>query len=92
MYFPLFLSIYILEFRSTASSPSEVEDLIEIIEEADLIQADRMIDDEPYHDARGRPKDARKLKQMEEMMLALDLDGVEVKDGPSGKEWEVNLD
>lgn len=81
----------ILEFRSTASTPSEAEDLIEITEEADLIQADRIIDDEPYRDGSGRANSAKKLKQVEKMMLALDLDEVEVKDEPNGEEWEVNM-
>lgn len=51
-----------------------------------------MIDDEPYHDARGRANTAENLKQVEEMVLALDLDEIDVKDGPSEEEWTVNMD
>lgn len=91
-FFNLYLFFYILEFRSSASTPSEADDLIEITEEADLIQEERMIDDEPDHDDRGRANAARKLIQMEEMMLALDLDEVEVNEGANEEEWKVNMD
>lgn len=55
-----------------------------------------MIDDEPFpeagQDGRGHVNTAKKLRQVEKMMLALDLDDVDKKDGQSTEEWEVNMD
>lgn len=53
-------------------------------------------DDEPFpeagQDGRGKANNAEKLRQVEKMMLALDLDEVNEKEGLSTQEWEVNMD
>lgn len=53
-------------------------------------------DDEPFpeagQDGRGKANAAKKLRQVEKMMLALDLDEDDKKEGPSTEEWEVNTD
>lgn len=53
-------------------------------------------DDEPLpeagQDGRSKANNAKKLRQVEKMMLALDLDEVDEKEGPSTEEWEVNMD
>lgn len=74
---------------STPPIPSEAEDFIDIVEEADLIQEERMIDDESFDDVSGRANAAAK-----EMMLTLDLEEVDVSERPyeeiSEEEWQVN--
>lgn len=53
-------------------------------------------DDEPFpeagQDGRGKANNAEKLRQVEKMMLALDLDEVNEKEGLGTQEWEVNMD
>lgn len=54
-------------------------------------------DDEPFpeagQDGRGKANTAKKLRQAEKMMLALDLDEEDnKKEGASTEEWEVNTD
>ncbi|XP_029006831.1 NFX1-type zinc finger-containing protein 1 [Betta splendens] len=58
------------------SSDSEVEDLIEIAEEADLIQAERMIEDGSRGEGGGRKKGGAEgsIRAVEEHMLAMTLD------------------
>lgn len=54
-----------------------------------------MIDDGPYPDGRGRANAARNFKQVEEKMLALDLNDlneeVYVKE-EANEEFKVNMD
>lgn len=73
----------------------EEEDLIEIAEEAELIQAERIIEDNwgPKGGRDGRKKgdmdDA--LRVMEEMMLAMNLDKEDIKAEQSENGWEVKM-
>ncbi|XP_030275595.1 NFX1-type zinc finger-containing protein 1 isoform X4 [Sparus aurata] len=78
-----------------AEEPMELdeEDLIEIAEEADLIQAERIIDDNT--DPRGgrdgrRNQDVEEaLREMEENMLAMNLDEAEIQAEQSEDGWEI---
>ncbi|XP_023281831.1 NFX1-type zinc finger-containing protein 1 [Seriola lalandi dorsalis] len=74
----------------------EEEDLIEIAEEADLIQAERIIDDN-IGPRRGR--DGRKtgnmeeaVREVEELMLAMNLDKAEIQAEQSEEGWEMQRD
>ncbi|KAM9410372.1 NFX1-type zinc finger-containing protein 1 [Pholidichthys leucotaenia] len=61
----------------------EAEDLIEIAEEADLIQEGRIIEDEwVIEDRDGRKKEEMKqaVKAIEEMMLAVNIDEADIQD------------
>lgn len=73
----------------------EEEDLIEIVEEADLIQAERIIED--YIDP-GVGGDGRKnghteddVREVEEMMLAVNLDKVDIQAEQSEEGWQVKF-
>ncbi|XP_024125640.1 NFX1-type zinc finger-containing protein 1 isoform X2 [Oryzias melastigma] len=76
----------------------EVEDLIEIAEEADLIQEERMIDDNwtmsPAAGKDGRQKgdlgDA--VRAVERLMLAMNLDNVGPQAEQSGEAWQMQRD
>ncbi|XP_070815806.1 NFX1-type zinc finger-containing protein 1 [Chaetodon trifascialis] len=74
----------------------EEEDLIEIAEEADLIQAERIIDDNMG--PRGGKNDRKKgdteeaLRKVEELMLAMNLDGAEIQAQQSEEGWEMQRD
>lgn len=88
--------------NEATEEPMEVEeeDLIEIAEEADLIQADRFIDDnlDPRGGRDGRKKEDTEeaVRAVEELMLAMNLDKADIKaERKEGKmekeEWEVKL-
>ena len=69
------------------------DDLIEIAEEADLIQEERRIED---NTGRRGGRDGRKNEDMEEavraveeLMLALNLDKAEIKAEQSEEVWQV---
>lgn len=66
----------------------EEEDFIQITEEADLIQAERFIDDV---DSRvGEDDDGNsEVRAMQEMILAMNLDEVNLKE-QTEEEWQVN--
>lgn len=71
----------------------EEEDLIEIAEEADLIQAERFIEDD-IHPRGGRDDKKREfmeenVREVEELMLAMNLDKAEIKAENSEEGWEV---
>uniref|UniRef100_A0A673AYI1 NFX1-type zinc finger-containing protein 1-like n=1 Tax=Sphaeramia orbicularis TaxID=375764 RepID=A0A673AYI1_9TELE len=76
--------------EEAAEEPME-EDLIEIAEEADLIQAERIIEDytEPRGGRDGRWKaddGVEAVKAVEKMMLAMNLDEVEIQ---AEEGWEI---
>lgn len=67
------------------------EDLINITEEADLLQAERIIDDFDPRDAPDRRQNKDNVRKLEKLMLDMNLDEVEVKDEENNsQEWEVN--
>lgn len=51
-----------------------------------------MIDDEPYHDDRERANVAKKLKQVQKQLLALDLDEVDERGELGEEDWKVHMD
>lgn len=78
---------------STASATSVAENVIEITEEADLIQEERMIDDSifPEDGEEGwKHRDVEhKLKHVEEGMLAMNLNETDIKPEENEEEWKV---
>lgn len=68
----------------------EYEDLIDITEEADLIQAERIIDDSDPREAQDSRKKKDDMRKLEEMMLVMNLDQDEIQHEESDGEWEVN--
>lgn len=68
----------------------EYEDLIDITEEADLIQAERIIDDSDPREAQDGRKKKDDMRKLEEMMLVMNLDQDEIQHEESNEEWEVN--
>ncbi|XP_047439999.1 NFX1-type zinc finger-containing protein 1 isoform X2 [Mugil cephalus] len=74
----------------------EEEDFIEIAEEADLIQAERIIDDNwnPRGGRDGRKKGDmdEAVRAVEEMMLAMNLDKDDIKAEQSENGWEMPRD
>lgn len=73
----------------------EDEDLIEIAEEADLIQAERIIEDNigPRGGRDGRKKEDMEeaVRAVEELMLAMNLDKSVIQAEQSNEGWEVKL-
>ncbi|XP_070758638.1 NFX1-type zinc finger-containing protein 1 isoform X2 [Enoplosus armatus] len=71
----------------------EEEDLIEIAEEADLIQEERIIEDNtgPTGGTDGRKKEDTEeaVKAIEELMLAMNLNKVEIQAEQSEEGWEM---
>ncbi|XP_044203715.1 NFX1-type zinc finger-containing protein 1 [Thunnus albacares] len=71
----------------------EEEDLIEIAEEADLIQAERIIDDNivPRGGRDGRKREVMEdtVREVQELMLAMNLDKAEIKAEQSEEGWEI---
>lgn len=74
------------------------EDLVEIAEEADLIQAERIIDDiyDIFSDRGGRDGTKQKeveesVRELEELMLAMNLDGAEMRVEQSADGFEVQF-
>ncbi|KAG7494034.1 NFX1-type zinc finger-containing protein 1 [Solea senegalensis] len=71
----------------------EKEELIEITEEADLIQAERIIDDDISprgdrdHGKKGNMKSA--VREVEELMLAMNLEKDEIQTEQREDEWEM---
>lgn len=73
------------------------EDVIEIAEEADIIQAERIIEDDIWpkgeKDRRKKRQVASGLRKLEEMMLALNLEETKHRDetqaGQIDEGWEV---
>lgn len=68
------------------------EDLIQIEEEADLIQAERIIEDDfGGRDSRGEGDMKEAVRVIEEQMLAMNLDKAEIQAEQSKEGWEVKL-
>ncbi|XP_044066857.1 NFX1-type zinc finger-containing protein 1-like isoform X2 [Siniperca chuatsi] len=74
----------------------EEEDLIEIAEEADLLQAERIIEDNigPRGGRDGRKKGDMEeaVRAVEELMLAMNLDKAEIQAEQSEEGWEMQRD
>lgn len=95
--FPI-LSIVVLKcsgvFEIEAAEAMEVEpeDLIEITEEADLIQAERFVDDSDPSEAQNSRKNKDDMRQLEERMLVMNLDEAQekIQHEENDVEWEVN--
>lgn len=68
----------------------EHEDLIDITEEADLIQAERIIDDFDPREAQDSRKNKDDVRKLEEMMLVMNLDQDEIQHEEGTEEWKVN--
>lgn len=70
------------------------EDLIDIQEEADLMQSERIIDDFDPREAGRRSADAGDaMRMLEKMMLSVNLDEeqiIPIQLDESSTEWEVN--
>ncbi len=70
------------------------DDLLDIAEEADLIQAERIIEDSflpDRRDGRQRGDTEEDLRGIEELMLAMNLDESEIQPEQSEEGWEVIL-
>ena len=82
-----------LDIAAEEAMEQEEEDLIEIAEEADLIQAERIIEDNigPRGGRDGRKKEVMEeaVREVEELMLAMNLDKAEIKAEQSEEGWEV---
>ncbi|XP_063329532.1 NFX1-type zinc finger-containing protein 1 [Pelmatolapia mariae] len=74
----------------------EEEDLIEIAEEADLIQAERIIEDNfgtrGIRDARKKEELQDAVREVEELMLAMNLDKAEIQAEQSEEGFEFQRD
>lgn len=70
----------------------EPEDLIDITEEADLIQAERFIDDSDPSEAQNSRNKNDDMRLLEERMLVMNLDEnqEEIQHEQIDVEWEVN--
>lgn len=67
----------------------EHHDLIDITEEADLIQLERIIDDSDPREAQYGRKNKDDERMLEEMMLVMNMDNDEIQQ-ESDAEWQVN--
>lgn len=67
----------------------EHHDLIDITEEADLIQLERIIDDSDPREAGHGSENKDDVRMLEEMMLVMNMDNDEIQQ-ESDAEWEVN--
>ncbi|XP_047203702.1 NFX1-type zinc finger-containing protein 1 isoform X1 [Girardinichthys multiradiatus] len=76
----------------------EEDDLIEIAEEAELIQAERMIDDgwtigpRADRDDKKKGKVDESVREVEELMLAMNLDNIDVRVQQSEEAWQMQRD
>ncbi|MEQ2212320.1 hypothetical protein XENOCAPTIV_029242, partial [Xenoophorus captivus] len=76
----------------------EEDDLIEIAEEAELIQAERMIDDgwtigpRADRDDKKKGKVDESVREVEELMLAMNLDNIDVRVQQSEDAWQMQRD
>lgn len=72
------------------------EDLIEVAEEADLIQAERIIEDNigprVGRDGRKKGDNDEAVRAVEELMLAMNLDKTEIQAEQSEEGWEMQRD
>ncbi|XP_007548089.1 NFX1-type zinc finger-containing protein 1 isoform X1 [Poecilia formosa] len=81
--------------KEAEEAMEEEEDLIEIEEEAELIQAERMIDDGWTIGPRAGRDDKKKrnmeedVREVEKLMLAMNLDNVDIQAEQNTAEWQV---
>lgn len=80
----------VLEREAVEAMEVEHEDLIDITEEADLIQAERIIDDFDPREAQDSRKNKDDVRKLEEMMLVMNLDQDEIQHEEGTEEWKVN--
>lgn len=80
----------VLEREAVEAMEVEHEDLIDITEEADLIQAERIIDDYDPREAQDSRKNKDDVRKLEEMMLVMNLDQDEIQHEEGTEEWKVN--
>ncbi|XP_047195262.1 NFX1-type zinc finger-containing protein 1 [Hippoglossus stenolepis] len=84
--------------NGAAEEPMELveDDLIEIEEMADLIQSERIIEDDSGprsgRDRRKEPNMESAVREVEEMMLVMNLDEVEIQAEQSEEGWEMQRD
>lgn len=75
----------------------EEDDLIEIAEEAELIQAERMIEDgwtigpQAGRDDKHKGGVEEAVREVEELMLAMNLDNVDIQAEQSDEAWQVTV-
>lgn len=82
----------VLDVAAEEAMELEEEDLIEIAEEADLIQADRIIEDNIDFHGDGDWRYAEdSVREIEEMMLAMNVDNMDIQAEQGKDEWEVNF-
>lgn len=67
----------------------EHHDLINITEEADLIQSERIIDDYDHREAQYGRENKDDVRMLEEMMLVMKMDNDEIQQ-ENDEEWRVN--
>lgn len=79
----------LLEMEAVQAMEVDREDLIDIIEEADMIQAERIIDDFDPREAKDKKK-KNDMKRLEETILVMNLDQDEIQHEISNEEFEVN--
>jgi len=83
------------EEREEEQEGEAEEDLLEILEEADLIQADRVIDDEDSAKAQRRKEEEhRAVHELAGMLLAMKLENEEeetVQPQQKSAQWEVTV-
>lgn len=80
----------ILEMERFEAMEIQHEDLIDIRQEADLLQEERIIDDSDPREARDGRKKKDVRKKLEDMMLVMNLDNDEMQQEENNEEWEVN--
>lgn len=82
--------IDVLEMEAVEDMVVEYEDLIDITEEAELIQAERFIDDSDPREVQDRGRNKDDIRMLEKRMLVMNLDQDEIQVEGSNDEWEVN--
>lgn len=85
---------YCTVFPVAEEAEMEEEDLIEIAEEADLIQEERMIEDNwTVGPTAGRQKgdQGQAVRAVEDLLLAMNLDKVGPQAEQSGDLWQVKI-
>lgn len=80
----------VLDMEAVEALEVEQDDLIDIAEEADLIQEERIIDDSDPREAQVSRKNKDDVRMLEEMMLGMNLEKNEIEPEESNEEWEVN--
>uniref|UniRef100_A0A4W6EBA4 Zinc finger NFX1-type containing 1 n=1 Tax=Lates calcarifer TaxID=8187 RepID=A0A4W6EBA4_LATCA len=84
----------VLDAAAEEAMELDEDDLIEIAEEADLIQAERIVEDNfgPRGGRDGRKRGEEAVREVEELMLAMNLDKAEIQAEQSEEGWEMQRD